>query len=188
MARWTGDADAKEESVGGQGGNFTPAPRGIYTIQVADFKDGTTATTKRPMVTLECEVADEGEYLGKKVWLTVTKIPKGEKGHGLFVHALHAFGLPHDGAYDFYTEDFQGRQARALLGVKPYTKVKDGRTYTNDVNFVETLYSKAHPEPGEIPPAQPAKASTEHPSLKQARGAEPAQVRGKAAVQEEVPF
>lgn len=162
--------------MGGGGGGFEPAPRGIYTIQVANYRDGMTQT-KRPMVVLECEVADEGEAFGKKVWLTITQIPKGQKGHGIMVHALHAFGLAHDGDLDFDTNDFQGRQARALLGVKPYTKVKDGKTYTNDVNYIEALYTDNHPEPEELPPAPTQKAAASATD-----GATP--VRGK----EKVPF
>lgn len=159
MARWGGEADAAAESAGGGGQKFTPAPRGIYTIQVADYKDGTTSQSQRPKVDLECEIADEGEHFGKKVWLTITQIPKGEKGHGLMVHQLHAFGLALDGNYDFDTSELQGRQARALLGVTQREKVKDGKTYINDVNFVEEVYTEKHPEPAELPePRQPRPA------------------------------
>jgi len=179
MARWNMDADAQQETEGSSGGgNFTPAPRGIYTIQVANVKPGVTQT-KRQMVTLECEIADEGDEFGKKVWHNVTQIPKGEKGHGIMVHSLHAFGLEHDGHLDFDpVEAFQGQSARALLGVKPYTKVKDGRSYTNDVNFVEALYSPNHPEPSELPTAtQP------HAQSSAKKSAEPVQQE-----LEEVPF
>ena len=88
MAKWGGEADAAVETAGGGGGNFVPAPRGIYTIEVLDTKDGTTKESKRPKVDLECEIVDEGEHFGKKVWLTITHIPKGEKGHGLMIHSL----------------------------------------------------------------------------------------------------
>ena len=157
MANWKMKADASEESVGG-GGNFEPAPRGIYTIQVANYKDKKT-TTGRDMVVLECEIADQGPEFGKKVWHNVVAIPKGEKGHGIMVHSLHAFGLAHDGNLDFDTSEFQGRTARVLLGVEPYTKVKDGKTYTNDVNRVEALYTDNNPEPKEVPAARVVKAA-----------------------------
>lgn len=167
MGRWTGQADANAETAGGGGGNFTPAPRGFYTIQVADYKEGVTEQTKRPKVTLECEIADQGEAFGKKVWVTITQIPKGEKGHGIMVHTLHAFGMALDGNYDFDLSDLQGRQARALIGIefnKP--RVKNGRTFYNDVNFVEAVYTDKHPQPDELPPApeprenKPAAAAT----------------------------
>lgn len=183
MTRWNVEADANEESAGGSGGGFEPAPRGFYTIQVANYKDGMTQgndrNPPRPMVVLECEIA-EGEYLGKKVWLTVVQIPKGAKGHGLMVHYLHAFGLEYDGKLDFDTSEFQGRQAAALLGTKPFTKLKDGRTYTNEVNWVEAVYTDNHAQPAELPPAPEPKKTA-------------APVAGKSAPAaqhdlEEVPF
>lgn len=88
MAKWGGEADAAVETAGGGGGNFVPAPRGIYTIQVVGTKDGTTKESRRPKVDLECEIVEEGEHFGKKVWLTITHLPKGEKGHGCFLDRL----------------------------------------------------------------------------------------------------
>lgn len=201
MATWGGEADKSQEGAGG--GGFEPAPRGIYTIQVADFKDGQTqgdpakGKPKRPMVTLECEIADEGDHFGKKVWVTIVHVPKGEKGHGLMLHYLHAFDIELDGSYQFDTNDMQGRQARALLGTKPYTKIKDGRTYTNEVNWVEEVYTPGHPEPenGQLPPprqprdskpalaAAPAQASKVNPAV--AKTFPGARSVGR---QEEVPF
>lgn len=169
MGKWKGEADAAAETAGGGGGNkFPAAPRGIYTIQVADFTEGKTKETNRDKVDLQCEIANEGEYLGRRVYVTITHIPKGEKGHGIMIHTLHAFGLALDGSYDFDLSELQGRQARALLGVEVREKVKDGRTYQNEVNVVEALYTEKHPEPAEIPaakaPAAP-RASTPEPSV-----------------------
>lgn len=152
MTRWIGKANASEETAGGGGGQFKPAPRGVYTVQVSDYKDGITQATKRPKVDLTLEIADEGPEFGKKTWLTVTKIDEGEKGHGIFLHTLHAFGLALNGAYEFDTSEFQGRTARALLGITTREKVKDGRTYVNEVNWVEELYTDNHPEPKTLPP------------------------------------
>ena len=149
MAQWKVQSD-EEAETGGGGSRFTPAPRGVYTIQVANVKDGYTQITRRPKVDLECEIADQGPEFGKKVWMTVTNIPKGEKGHGFLVRSLHAFGFEGD-VMDFDTGDFQARQARALLGVEDYEKVVDGRTYKNQRNVVEELYTKNHPEPKELP-------------------------------------
>ena len=151
MSRWKGESSVDDESEGG-GGNFEPAPRGFYTIQVADFKEDTTATTKRPCLKLTCEIADEGDSLGKKVWLTITQIPKGKPGYGLTVRALHAFGFGTEGTYDFEPSDWQGSRASVLLGIKPVTKVVDGKSYTNYVNYIEELYTANHPQPEELPP------------------------------------
>ncbi len=157
MAEIDFDADAEAESVsGGGGGNFSPAPRGIYTLQVADHSDGERTQGGKnpgtPITKITCEIADEGEHFGKKVWHNVVWIPRGngEKanaGHGMAVHFLHAVGLPFDGKFKLSESDFQGRTFRALLGITTYDKVFNGRTYTNEKNFIEELYTKKHPEP-----------------------------------------
>lgn len=181
MARWEGEAPVDDESEGGGGGNFEPAPRGFYKIQVADYKEDTTFESKRPCLKLTCEIA-EGEYLGKKVWLTVTKLNKGDKGYGFFVRNLHAFGFGLDGTYNFEPEDWQGAQAYALLGVKPHTKLVNGQSYTNQVNYIEALYTPNHPQPDELPPA-PVNKATQSSAI-----TAPAQRPQEAGELEEVPF
>lgn len=184
MAKWGGEADAAVETAGGGGGNFVPAPRGIYTILVVNTEDGRTKESNRPKVNLECEIADEGEHYGKKVWLTITQIPKGEKGHGLMIHSLHAFGLVLDGGYELDTADLQGKQARALLGVTTREKIKDGTTYVNEVNFVEELYTAKHPEPANDalpPPKQPRSARPAATPAQAAAPAKPASAKPGAA-------
>lgn len=169
MAKWTGEADTEQEGPGGGGGNkFPAAPRGFYTIQVADYKDGMTKETKRNKVDLTCEIADEGDEFGKKVWVTITNIPKGKPGHGIMLHTLHGFGIELEGgAFDFDTDVFQGLQANVLLGVEEYESTKkkkpDGTPYINERNFVEAIYTEKHPQPDELPAApeavEPTKAA-----------------------------
>lgn len=195
MSNWTGEADAAQEGAGG-GGNFVPAPRGIYTIQVADVKAGTTKESNRPKVDLECEISDEGDQFGKKVWLTITFIKKGDKGHGLMLHSFSAFGLKLVGNFDFDPEqDLQGRNARVLLGVTTREKVKDGRTYVNEVNFIEALYTAKHPEPadGVLPAEKPATTARTTTTTKAPAGSVPPNIaktfpNARPAKQQEVPF
>lgn len=166
MAKIKFKADKADETTGGGGGNFEPAPRGIYTLQVADYTQGetTSANAKNPGVPktrLTCEIADEGPEFGKKVWHTVTWISRGTgdkatPGHGIAIHFLHAVGMTFDGQFEFDESDFQGRKFRALLEVEEYETVKDGKTYTNQKNVVREVYTDAHPEPSELP-APPTK-------------------------------
>ena len=164
MVRINYRSDANAENTG-QGGNaqFSPAPRGVYTLQIADFSDGEVTQGGKnpgtPITKLTCEIADEGEHFGKRVWHNVVWVPRGngEKanpGHGMAVHFLHAVGLQYDGEFSFEESDLQGRTFRALLGVAAYDKVVNGRTYSNEKNFVEELFTDQHPEPAsdELPP------------------------------------
>lgn len=155
MAKWSIPADPSTMKETKKSGNkFPPVPRGIYTIQVADFKDGISQATRRPMITLMCEVAEPAEYCGQgRVYVNITQIPKGAKGHGIMLRNLHAFGVECGDTLTFDTSDLQGAKARALLGVEPSIKVVGDKTYTNERNFIEELYTSNHPEPLELPPA-----------------------------------
>ena len=83
------------------------------------------------------------------------------------IHSLHAFGLALDGDYEFDTKDLQGQRARVLLGVEQRPKTVNAgtpqeKTFINDVNFVEALYTEKHPEPADgtlPPPREPKKTA-----------------------------
>jgi hypothetical protein len=161
-------ADAAEETKTTGNGDFDPAPRGIYTLQVADYSQDRRTTGGKnpgtPYTSFTCEIADQGPFFGKRVWHTVVWIQKGEAGkprpgHGLCVRFLHAVGMAYDGALNFDEADFQGRTFRALLEVEPYVRVVNGKSYTNHKNVVRELYTENHPEPAELPPPQVPKAA-----------------------------
>lgn len=160
MAVWRGEADTSVESGEGGGGGKYSAPRGFYRVQVANFEEGITKETKRPKVNLKLEIAD-GEHVGISAgYLTITHIPKGEKGHGLMIHQLHAFGIDvKDGAFEIDTSVFQGLQADALLEVEDYEGTKidpsTGKPYVNQRNYVAEVYTEGHPRPAELPPEPP---------------------------------
>jgi len=175
MARinYKGDAGAEITGQGG-GAQFSPAPRGIYTLQIADHSDGLVTQGGKnpgtPLTKLTCEVADEGEHFGKRVWHNVVWVPRGngEKanpGHGMAVHFLHAVGLQYDGEFSFEESDLQGRTFRALLGITTYDKVVNGRTYSNEKNFIEEIYTDKHPEPAND--ALPAPRKNAPPPVKE---------------------
>lgn len=161
MARinYKGDAQA-ETSLQGGNEQFKPAPRGIYTLQIVDYSDGEVTQGGKnpgtPITKLICEIVDEGEHFGKRVWHNVVWIPRGtgqkaNPGHGIAVHFLHAVGMQYDGEFSFEESELQGRRFRALLGVTTYKKVINGQTYINDKNFIEEIYTEEHPEPNELP-------------------------------------
>lgn len=160
---------------GGSGGNFEPAPRGFYMLQIADHSENQRTTGGKypgtPITKFVVEIADEGEHCGKKVWHNVTWIPRGsgekpQGGHGMAVHFLHAVGMQAQGdEFDFEEADFQSRKFTALLEIEPYEKIVNGRTYTNYKNVIREIYSENHPQPDELPPPPaPKKAAPAKPS------------------------
>ncbi len=182
------DPEAEAKVGGGGDGKFDPAPRGIYTLQVAEYSEGKRTTTGKnigsPCTVLTLEIADEGDYFGKRMWLTVTWVPEKKPGHGLALRALSAFGLDYGPLADFNEADFQGRQCRALVEIDDYIKTgTDGRKYVNKKNYVRELYTKNHPEPAELPPPPPPKEA------KPVRAAAPAQSDAQEEfIDQDVPF
>ena len=195
MARinYRGDAGAESPRQGGQA-KFQPAPRGIYTLQVADHSDGEVTQSGKnlgtPRTKLVCEIADKGAHFGKRVWHNVVWIPRGngEKpnpGHGMAVHFLHAVGMQYDGDFSFEESDLQGRQFRALLGVTTYDKVVNGKTYTNEKNVVEEVYTERHPEPASTPPPRKDAFKDARELLKHKQ---PPQGQAEPVNDEDIPF
>ena len=145
MARIQMRADATKES-----GDFSPVPDGEYVLACTGVQDKRTQKG-RDMVNIELTVED-GEYKGRKLWANITFIPEGEPGHGMMVHALHAFGFPYDGDLDFDTQDFRGRCAKAQVIKTTYTDDKTGDVKPkNEVkNWITENHGSAAPQKADV--------------------------------------
>lgn len=116
--RFTGSQEAADADS-----NFPVAPEGTIaylTVVENGAKERKAKESGRDMLELEMLVS-EGEYKEKvRVWHYLTFIEAGAKGHGMTLHALHAFGFEAEGENDFGAAQFVGRTVKVELGVDTY--------------------------------------------------------------------
>lgn len=100
--------------------NYPVAPEGtIAYLTVVEAKER-KSSTNRDMVEMEMLVA-EGEYKNRvRVWNYLTFIEEGAKGHGMTLHALHAFGFDPEGENDYGAAQFLNRTVKVELSVDTY--------------------------------------------------------------------
>ena len=123
-------------------GGFTPAPEGEYNLSIVDIhdtKEGVQRKTKNgdDYVSVECEIDDPGNWLGKKVFYGVTIMepnPDGtsRKGAGMAIHFLKSIGEPWEGKIEINTDNWVGKRFRAKLKV---TKDNQGKA-RNEVAYI----------------------------------------------------
>jgi len=104
--------------------NYLPAPEGIYTLQIVDAIEKVTkikadGSGGDPMVSIKCEIADIGEWLGNTVWNNVTFMKdKTKRGAGMAIAFLKAIGEPWEGEIDVVPERWETKRFRAKLTVE----------------------------------------------------------------------
>jgi hypothetical protein len=102
---------------------YQVAPEGIYNLaitKVTDIKDGVQWKTKNgdDYVSVETQIDDAGEYLGKKIWHGVTFMnDKNSKGAGMAIQFLKFIGEPWEGMFDIDTDHWIGKRFKAKVRI-----------------------------------------------------------------------
>ncbi len=155
MIQFTGDK-TQDQNV--------PMPDGDYFLTVTDAEEK-KAASGRDMIEMEVTVC-VGPYENRhfKHWLTF--IEAGSDGHGMTLHALHAFGLKHDGQINVSWEDFKGKTVKAKVGSGEYkgrvnNKILDFYILSDEQMAADGAAAAAEvpaaPEPAAEPTPEPAK-------------------------------
>ncbi len=88
---------------------------------VTDTKNGEVWKTKNgdDYVQIECQVDDQCEWTGRKLWHGVTIMDEGKKGVFFLISFLGSIGEPNDGKFIINTDNWIGKRFKA--------KVKQGK-------------------------------------------------------------
>lgn len=138
-----------------------PIPDGDYFLTVIESEEK-TSKSQLPQIVMELAVA-EGQYKNRTMPYYLTFIPAGNKGHGMVLHALHAFGFDHDGEIEVSAPEFKGRTVKAKVGSDEYkgrTKnvVKDFYILDDDQlddQLAAALVADTGAKQPELPPSPP---------------------------------
>ena len=123
-------------------------PKRFHSFEILNFeakngdeypKEGYTRN-KDPMVSILCEVIDDEEFNGERVFYTITFLPKDKPGAGMSIHFLKTIGEPWEGSFEVNSnnwvgkrfmgyvinEEYKGRTKNKITEVKVYDPKKDG--------------------------------------------------------------
>lgn len=123
-------------------------PKRFHNFEILSFiaKDGTEypkdGKTKNgdPMVNFLCEVVDDEEFNGERVFHTVTFLPKESPGAGMSIHFLKTIGEAWEGKFEVdsdswvgkrftgyvINEEYKGKTKNKITEIKGYEPRKDG--------------------------------------------------------------
>lgn len=120
------DATGIEPTAQGQGKLF---PKQWFMFEVVEHLtndgrtyplEGFTKKNNYPKVDLLCECVDEGEYLGERIFHTVTFLPKGKDGAGMSVHWLKIINQPFEGKVEVVPGNWVGERFMGYPIVEEY--------------------------------------------------------------------
>lgn len=116
--------------------SFELMPDGKYTLKITKTEE-TESKNRNLMAKLECEVVNNEEFNGRRVYHNVTFLAPSEKGAGMAIHFLKTISQPWEGKIDIDIPAWQGAQFIAKLGKASYKNKDDILVYKNEIKAVE---------------------------------------------------
>jgi hypothetical protein len=103
-------------------------PKRWFDFEIVEFhskagdvypKDGKTKNGD-PMVNILCEVINDGEFDGERVFHTVTFLKAGTPGAGMSIHFLKSIGQPWEGQFEVNSEAWVGAHFKGYVITDEY--------------------------------------------------------------------
>lgn len=115
---------------------FEPMPDGQYKLIITKAEE-TESKNGNLMAKLECEVINNEEFNGRRVFHNVTFLAPTEKGAGMAIHFLKTIGQPWEGKIDIDINGWEGATFVAKLVKASYTNKFGKLVWKNEIKGVE---------------------------------------------------
>jgi hypothetical protein len=124
--------------------SFEPLPDGKYILKITKAEEAESKNGNL-MARLECEVINNADHNGRKVFHNVTFLEPDAKGAGMAIHFLKTIGQPWEGQIEIDIPNWVGARFLGTLAKASYTSTKTGQlVHKNEIKKVE-------PDPDWIP-------------------------------------
>lgn len=126
--------DAAAPTEGGGARLLTPGKYELLITKVEEKK----SKNGSPMVNVTCEVQNNEEFNGAKVFHNVTFLPKDKPGSGMSTHFLKTIGQPWEGAIEVNPDAWVGEDFIAKISTREYDKKDGTKGRTNNIDEIES--------------------------------------------------
>ena len=118
--------------------NFQLLPDGTYEFQITDTEERKTKAGD-PMVNVECEVINNAEHNGRRVFTNVSFLPKDKPGSGMATHFLKCINMPWEGSIEVNHENWIGEKFKAMVSSRSYKNASGEEKTVNDLKKIEAV-------------------------------------------------
>lgn len=106
-------------------------PAGTYDLVITKVEEK-KSSKGHPMVNVTCEVINNTDFNGSKVFHNVTFLPKSEKGAGMSSHFLKCINQNFEGDITVDPLAWVGEDFKAKIQTREYDKKDGTKAKTND--------------------------------------------------------
>lgn len=117
------------------GGGATLLPAGTYDLVITKTEEK-KSKKGHPMVNVTCEVINNTDYNGAKVFHNVTFLPKDQPGAGMSSHFLKCINQIYEGDITVDPLAWIGEDFKAKIQTREYAKADGTIAKTNDLKEI----------------------------------------------------